>query len=114
MSSAINCASKATASTAAAVCSVDIVKQTIEPAVESCQRQNAHSVNKSLRRAVSSSGVSPRPVVHAEFGRYLTEIRMARGLSQSQVARALSRTLPAVTRQVLLHLEAGKTKDPDP
>jgi transcriptional regulator with XRE-family HTH domain len=64
---------------------------------------------------LASSAVSGRPIFHAGFGEYLAKLREERtGWTQSDAARFGSKHSPLLTRQVLLHLEAGKTKDPDP
>lgn len=63
---------------------------------------------------LASTGVAGRPIFHADFGRYLIGLREAHGWSQSDAARYGHKQNPLLTRQVLLHLEAGKTKDPDP
>lgn len=56
-----------------------------------------------------------RPVFHPDLGRYFAELRKAHGWKQSQAAHfAARRGLAALTRQVLLRLENGKTKNPEP
>ena len=59
--------------------------------------------------------VGIRRVVNREFGRYVTGLREAENWTQSDAARyAKQRGLRRVTRQVLIHLEAGKTQFPEP
>jgi transcriptional regulator with XRE-family HTH domain len=60
--------------------------------------------------------VPARPIVYKKFGRHLANLRVARGWNQSDAARfaAQKHISDVLTRQVLLHLEAGKTKNPDP
>jgi transcriptional regulator with XRE-family HTH domain len=62
------------------------------------------------------AGVPARPIVYKNFGGYLARVRTEHGWTQSDAARkARQRRIPgSPTRQVLLHLEAGKTKNPDP
>lgn len=60
------------------------------------------------------TAVARRPIFHAEFGAYLADLRTQKGWSQSDAARYGGKKSKLLTRQVLLHLEAGKTKDPDP
>ena len=55
-----------------------------------------------------------RPIFHAEFGKYLADLRDKRNMSQSDAARFGRKLTPLLTRHVLLHMEAGKTKDPEP
>lgn len=59
-------------------------------------------------------GSVTRPVVYPEFGRWLVELREARGWSQSDAARAAARAKLSVSRQQLLNLEAGRTQHPSP
>jgi transcriptional regulator with XRE-family HTH domain len=64
---------------------------------------------------LASAPVSARPIFHADFGRYLAKLREERtGWTQSDAARFGQKQNPVLTRQVLLHLEAGRTKDPEP
>jgi transcriptional regulator with XRE-family HTH domain len=56
-----------------------------------------------------------RPIFHADLGAYFRELRAAKGWGQAEAAHyAERRHLDAVTRQVLLRLEVGKTKNPEP
>jgi len=58
--------------------------------------------------------MTKRPVFHAKIGAFLAEQRAALGWTKSDAARfAAQRELPALTRQVLLRLEAGRTRHPD-
>jgi len=82
--------------------------------VHAVNNQIARDVNNRHARVLGFRSVSQRPIFHAEFGRYVAELRERRGWSQSDAARFGGKKNPALTRQVLLHLEAGKTKDPDP
>jgi transcriptional regulator with XRE-family HTH domain len=59
--------------------------------------------------------VSARPVFHKELGEFFVELRTQRGWKQRQAASiAFRRRLKVLTRQVLLRLEAGRTKNPEP
>lgn len=56
-----------------------------------------------------------RPVFYPDIGRFFVELREARGWSQSDAVRyAHQRGLTALSRQILLRLEGGKTKHPEP
>lgn len=56
-----------------------------------------------------------RPVFYPDLGEYFEGLRAAEGWSQSDAARfAAQRGLTALTRQVLLRLENGATKNPEP
>src|SRR4051794_26874904 len=56
-----------------------------------------------------------RPVYLKDLGQLFTKLRHDRGWSQSEAASiAERRQLPNLTRQVLLRLENGQTKNPDP
>ena len=64
---------------------------------------------------LASGCVSSRPVFHPEVGKLLEGLREARNWTQSEAAHiAKRRNLTLITRQVLLRLEAGKTRDPQP
>jgi len=56
-----------------------------------------------------------RPVYHADLGRFATEMREARGWNQKMAADlAERRGLKGLSRQVLLRLERGQIKNPEP
>lgn len=56
-----------------------------------------------------------RPVFHPEVGAFFRALREEHGWNQRQAASIAERKgLTALTRQVLLRLEAGKTKNPEP
>lgn len=77
------------------------------------QQQNAHIVNNSSEGVLACRHVAARPIFHKEFGAFLARLRETRtGWNQSDAVRFIKS--PLVTRQKLLHLEAGKTQDPDP
>lgn len=92
--------------------SVDIVSGSLPVRSSNRQQQKVDVANKCQQRVLASRGVAARPIFHAEFGRYLVELREQRGWSQSDAARFGEKH--GLTRQILLHLEAGKTKDPEP
>lgn len=80
-----------------------------------CQQQNVDNGNYFSRGVLASAQMVGRPIFHKQFGEFLAGLRKRKGWTQSDAARfAEQRHLTALTRQVLLHLEAGKTKDPDP
>lgn len=55
----------------------------------------------------------PRPVFHTALGRFFEELRTARQWGQSEaVSIAQRRGLKRLTRQVLIRLEKGATKNP--
>ena len=112
MSSAINCALNRTGR--AMLDSICI--QTIDPAGFHCQQQKATRHNRSQGGAIASSGaVPPRPKFHKELGRFFAELREAKGWTQRQAGDIASRKkLKGVTRQVILRLEAGRTKNAEP
>jgi transcriptional regulator with XRE-family HTH domain len=57
----------------------------------------------------------PRPVFHPQLAPYFRSLRERRGWGQNQASDlALRKGLSLLTRQVLLRLENGKTKWPDP
>lgn len=59
--------------------------------------------------------VAERPVYLREFGRYCADLREAKGWNQSDAARyAKQRGLKELTRNIILRIEAGKTKNPEP
>ena len=63
----------------------------------------------------SPSRAPERPTFHPALGEFFAALRTARNLTQSDVASlAQRRGLRALTRQVLLRLENGKTKNPAP
>lgn len=66
--------------------------------------------------AVLASGVPRvRPVYFKELGEFLAHARERLGWSQSEAADfARRRALKSVTRQVILRLERGQTKNPPP
>lgn len=76
--------------------------------------QMAHAVNNPHMTVLGFPSVSKRPIFHAQFGEYLAGLREAKGWNQSDAARFGVKKSKLLTRQVLLHLEAGKTKDPKP
>jgi len=64
---------------------------------------------------VASLPMPHRPVFHPGLGQFFEELRLAKGWGQSEAAElARRRGITAVTRQVLLRLELGKTKWPAP
>jgi transcriptional regulator with XRE-family HTH domain len=81
------------------------------------------SVNNNLQtlatlatiRALTSQPVRRRPVFFKDLGEFFVRLREARQWNQSQAAdMARRRGLSALTRQVLLRLERGQTKNPEP
>jgi transcriptional regulator with XRE-family HTH domain len=59
--------------------------------------------------------VRERPVRFKELGEFFLALRTARGWTQSEAVRfARQRGHAALTRQVLLRLERGQTKNPEP
>jgi HTH-type transcriptional regulator, competence development regulator len=59
--------------------------------------------------------MAERPTFHAELGEYFVGLRQRRELGQRQAAEiADRRNITALSRQVLLRLEQGKTKNPEP
>lgn len=59
--------------------------------------------------------MSDRPVFHPDLGEYFAGLRKRRQWGQSHAVRKAQRLgLTHLTRQVLLRLERGKTKWPDP
>lgn len=59
--------------------------------------------------------MADRPVFHPELGTFFRRLREAKGWNQSQAASQARRwKLNALTRQVLIRLETGKTKNPEP
>jgi transcriptional regulator with XRE-family HTH domain len=62
-----------------------------------------------------SPRLPPRAVRYKELGDFFIGLRAARGWTQSHAADiAQRRELAPLTRQVLLRLERGQTKDPSP
>lgn len=67
------------------------------------------------RPVLASEHVAKRPVFLPEFGKFLVGLRELRRWKQSHAAHvAQQRGLTALTRQVLLRLEGGMTKHPEP
>jgi transcriptional regulator with XRE-family HTH domain len=59
--------------------------------------------------------VRKRPVFHEKLGRFLTALRETRGWTMRQAAELARRKgLTDLTRQVLLRIEKGQTKNPEP
>jgi transcriptional regulator with XRE-family HTH domain len=59
--------------------------------------------------------VADRPVFHKELGQFFESLREAQGWNQRQAADiAKRRRIKSLSRQVLLRLEDGKTKNPEP
>jgi transcriptional regulator with XRE-family HTH domain len=113
MSSAIRCASNRIG--AATVASVDIVSRSLRQSCSHRQQQNVDVANISTGAVLASGRVAGRPIFHKEFGVFLAKLREEKtGWSQSDAARFGAKHSPLLTRQVILHLEAGKTKDPEP
>jgi transcriptional regulator with XRE-family HTH domain len=64
---------------------------------------------------LASVAMPRRPVFYPELGAFFLALREERGWNQSEAASLASRRqLSALTRQVLLRLEKGKTKNPEP
>lgn len=66
--------------------------------------------------AVALPGVGRiRAVYHPEVGKFFRGLRDKRGWSQRQAVEiARRREIPSVTRQILIRLERGQTKNPEP
>lgn len=80
-----------------------------------CQQQNATAINPNGLPLLASEPVRQRPVYFKELGAFLTTERERRQWQQAETAdMAQRRGLKALTRQVLLRLENGQTKSPDP
>jgi len=110
MSSAICCTSYLTA----AAC-VSIANRTLHKSCSQCQQQSSPGVHNANRGGDSLAAMARRPVFHPELGAFFEELREKRGWTQSQAADlAQRRDLHVLTRQVLLRLEDGKTKNPEP
>jgi transcriptional regulator with XRE-family HTH domain len=92
------------------------MSDTILPGRDRRQQQNTDNVNNGPGRVLASAAVAgARPIFHAEFGRYLAKLREDKtGWTQSDAARFGRRHSPALSRNVIVHLEQGKTKDPEP
>jgi Helix-turn-helix domain len=59
--------------------------------------------------------VRKRPVFHQKLGQFFTALRETRGWTMRQAAELAKRKgLKELTRQVLLRIEKGQTKNPDP
>jgi transcriptional regulator with XRE-family HTH domain len=59
--------------------------------------------------------VASRPVFHKELGEFFESLREAHGWTQRQAGDiAARRKLNGLSRQVLLRLENGRTKNPEP
>jgi transcriptional regulator with XRE-family HTH domain len=113
MSSAIRCASNCTGS-AAMLAVVDIRKQEDTPPADHCQQQNADICQQSEDGLLGCASVPTRSIFHAEFGRYMEGLRTAKAWSQSDAARFAAKKYPHITRNVIVHVEAGKARDPKP
>lgn len=113
MSSAMSCASNRTGP-AALWGVVDIREQQNSDGCRTCQQQNAHTRQQPATRLLRCSGVSTRPIFHAEFGEYLVSLRTKKEWTQSDAGRYARKENPRITRQVILHLEKGKTRNPKP
>lgn len=113
MSSAISCALNRTGD-AGLLGAVDIVSRSLRAASSRCQQHNADNVNNFRTAVLGCNPVAGRPVFHKEFGQYLIGLRNACRWSQSDAARFAKQQDLGITRQMILHLEKGKTKDPAP
>jgi transcriptional regulator with XRE-family HTH domain len=58
--------------------------------------------------------VTNRPVFHAKLGKFFKALRKERNLGQRQAACLAAHRNLRLTQHVLLRLEKGKTKNPDP
>lgn len=71
-------------------------------------------VTNANKRLVASLRMPARPTFHPSLGQLFINLREAQSWTQSDAARfAKQRGLRALSRQVLIRLEAGKTKLPD-
>lgn len=111
MSSAISCALKRTGSA-----TVPIENSTIRAQCSHCQQQNTSTVNNANNSgATIGLPMTSRPVFHAQTGALLERLREERGWTQSEAASlAERRGLKGLSRQILLKLEKGLIKTPDP
>lgn len=80
-----------------------------------CQQQNLDVCHLDGIAVLASAEVRRRPIYFKQLGEYLVAERERRQWQQAQAAElAQRRGLTALTRQVLLRLENGQTKSPDP
>lgn len=80
-----------------------------------CQQQNVATGNATRFEVLASGQMRRRPVYFKELGDFLIALREGKKWQQAHAAaRAKRRGLVALTRQVLLRLEKGQTKSPDP
>ena len=111
MSSAMSWASKRTG-VAGVVCTAD---QIMEGLVFVVNHKIQPLSTKATSGPLECAQVAKRPVFLPEMGAFFVQIREAKGWGQRQAAElAQRRGLRALTRQVLLRLESGRTKYPDP
>jgi transcriptional regulator with XRE-family HTH domain len=80
-----------------------------------CQQQNVTTRNFSQSGVLASERVRRRPIRFKQLGEFLIAQRASRQWQQAEAAAiAKRRGLKALTRQVLLRLENGQTKSPEP
>lgn len=111
-SSAISCALNCTGDAALDVIGIQTLA-TLDSTVNNKIQQWS---TMESRRVLGSPPVPRRPVYDKELGRFFAELRATKGWTQRQAAEIAARKkgAEAVTRQVLLRLEAGRTKNPEP
>lgn len=80
-----------------------------------CQQLNGATVNNAPQAVIASEEMRRRPVYSKDLGEFFTSLREAHGWNQSEAAEfAHRRGHKPLTRQVLLRLERGQTKNPEP
>lgn len=111
MSSAISCPLNRTVGDC-----VFIANQKVVDLGWQCQQQVATRVNNANYGGGNiGRALTERPVFHKGLGEFFRGLREARGWNQRQAAEIAGRRgLDGLTRQVLLRLENGRTKNPEP
>lgn len=111
---ATSCAISA-ASNRIGVGSVFIANRSVAVRVSTVNNKMQRVATMETLAGLHSATVSARPVFHEELGSFFVGLSTKRGWDQSQAAKiAARRGLSALTRQVIIRLERGKTKNPEP
>lgn len=94
---------------------VDMRNTDLTPQCFDLQQLNGPNVNNAPQAVIASEEMRRRPVYSKELGEFFTSLREAHGWNQSEAAEfAHRRGHKPLTRQVLLRLERGQTKNPEP